>query len=187
IRLAKLKRQSAFDIEGLADSLSKIFVSDKNFNVLLQKGTETAKVDEERRYANFNKQFEWDISEFTKDTEYSDVSGMLYTAETPIRPNSGLRGISIFSRGKLVNSPEFYSSSTSSHFYQYLTGWIKADFIDELEEDVISTNRQSINWDNVEMAEFRVFLSEVISKVNASWREKRKQKKDDDIKTETGI
>lgn len=187
IRLAKLKRQSAFDIEGLADSLSKIFVSDKNFNVLLQKGTETAKVDEERRYANFNKQFEWDISEFTKDTEYSDVSGMLYTAETPIRPNSGLRGISIFSRGKLVNAPEFYSSSTSSHFYQYLTGWIKADFIDELEEDVISTNRQSINWDNVEMAEFRVFLSEVISKVNASWREKRKQKKDDDIKTETGI
>lgn len=187
IKLSKLKRQSAFDIQGLADSLSKIFVSDDNFNIVIQNGTETALVNEERRYANFNKQFEWDISEYTKDTFYPNVSGMLYTAETPIRPNSGLRGISIFSRGKLVNAPEFYSSSTSSHFYQYLTGWIKADFIDSLEEDVISTNRQSINWDNEEMAEFRNFLSEVISKVNASWREQRKQKKDDDIKIETGI
>lgn len=188
IKLSRLKRQSAFDIEGLADSLSKIFVSDSNFKISIQNGLQKALVNEERRYANFNKEFEWDISEFVGgDSPYQELSGKLYTAETPIRPNSGLRGISIFSRGKLVNAPEFFSSSTSSHFYQYLTGWIKADFIDELEEDVISTNRQSINWDNEEMAEFREYLSSVISKVNASWREKRKKKKDDDVKVETGI
>lgn len=112
---------------------------------------------------------------------------MLYTAETPIKPNSGLRGVSIFSRGKLVNGPEFFSSSTSSHFFQYLTGWISADFIDLLPEDVISTNRQSINWDNEEMQRFRAFLSDVISRVSSSWRAKRKEKKEDDLKTKTGI
>lgn len=188
IKLSKLKRQTGFDIEGLADNLSKIFVSDKNFKISIQNGLQKALVNEERRYANFNKEFEWDVSDFKEEESlYSKISGVLYTAETPIRPNSGLRGISIFSRGKLVNAPEFFSSSTSSHFYQYLTGWIKADFIDELEEDVISTNRQSIDWDNEDMAGFREYLSGVISKVNSSWRDKRKQKKDDDVKTETGI
>ena len=83
--------------------------------------------------------------------------------------------------------PEFFSNSTSSHFFQYLTGWIQADFIDLLPEDVISTNRQSINWDNDEMRKFRFFLSEMISKVNASWREQRKKKKDKDFEEATGI
>lgn len=188
IKLSKLKRQSSFDIEALADSLSKIFIADSTFSIFLNKGHERAIVNEQRRYKNFNKEFEWDVAEYTEGhSKYKDVAGNLFTAETPIRPNSGLRGISIFSRGKLVNAPEFFSSSTSSHFYQYLTGWIRADFIDELEEDVISTNRQSINWDNEEMSKFRDFLSETISKVNASWREKRKEKKGTTIKEATGI
>ncbi|WP_339525617.1 TIGR02391 family protein [Pseudomonas sp. EA_35y_Pfl2_R111] len=188
IKLSKLKRQSAFDIEGLTDSLSKIFIVDETFKISIQNGDQQTVIDKERRYKNFNKEFEWDIRDFIPaDSIYKDIAGNLYTAETPIRPNSGLRGISIFSRGKLVNAPEFFSSSTSSHFYQYLTGWIKADFIDTLEEDVISTNRQSINWDNEEMAEFRNFLSEIISKVNTSWRDKRKEKKGTTLKIETGI
>jgi hypothetical protein len=73
---------------------------------------------------------------------------MLMTAETPITPASGLRGITLFSRQKLVNAPEFFSSSTSSHFYQYLTGWVSVDFIDDLDDDVISTNRQSLDWEH---------------------------------------
>lgn len=188
IRLSMLKRQSAFDIEGLADSLSKIFVPDSTFKIGIQNGQAKADVSEERRYKNFNKEFEWDVSFFVKDhAVYSGVIGKFYTAETPIRPNSGLRGVSIFSRGKLVNAPEFFSSSTSSHFYQYLTGWIQADFIDELDEDVISTNRQSISWDNEEMEKFREFLSDVISKVNSSWRQKRKERKKAAVVKETGI
>ncbi|RMU82988.1 hypothetical protein ALP22_01250 [Pseudomonas coronafaciens pv. porri] len=188
IKLSKLKRQSSFDIEALADSLSKIFIADTTFSIVLNKGHERAIVNEQRRYKHFNKEFEWDLEDYVDDSSlYKNVVGKLFTAETPIRPNSGLRGISIFSRGKLVNAPEFFSSSTSSHFYQYLTGWIRADFIDELDEDVISTNRQSINWDNDEMGEFREFLSETISKVNASWREKRREKKGTTIKEATGI
>lgn len=188
IKLSKLKRQSAFDIEGLADSLSKIFIADSTFKITINKGHERAIVNEERRYKNFNKEFEWSIDDYIDDNSpYKDLGGKLFTAETPIRPNSGLRGISIFSRGKLVNAPEFFASSTSSHFYQYLTGWIEADFIDKLEEDVISTNRQSIDWDNEEMAEFRDSLSNIISKVSTDWREKRKNRKEQDIKIITGI
>lgn len=190
ITLRDLKRKSVFDIASTADSLSKIFIVDQDFRIVLKKTDgETVEVTNERRYEQIKQEFVWDKSslelddfEFIEDVEFN-----LLTTETPIKPNSGLRGITIFSRGKLVNLPEFFSSSTSSHFYQYLTGWVKADFIDLLEEDVISTNRQSINWEHEKMEIFREWLSSLVSKVGISWREKRKKDKDDEFKKRTGI
>lgn len=190
IKLSELKRQTPFDVESLADSLSKIFIVDDSFNISLKKQNgEIIKIDNDRRYSGFNQQFVWDVNEIlSEESEYNGkIYGKLYTSETPIRPNSGLRGISLFSRGKMVNNPEFFSNSTSSHFFQYLTGWFSVDFIDELDDDVISTNRQSVDWDNAEMAKLRDFLSTLISKVNNEWRNKRKEKKDDEVKKITGI
>ena len=71
--------------------------------------------------------------------------------------------------------------------YQYLTGWISVDFIDLLEEDVISTNRQSIDWEHPEMERLRNFLTGIVSQVNVDWRKKRKEKKGKDLKEKTGI
>ncbi|HHB9368881.1 TPA: TIGR02391 family protein [Enterobacter roggenkampii] len=190
IKLSELKRQSSFEVDSLADSLSKIFIVDDNFRIILKKQNgEVINIDNSRRYNGFNQQFSWDVADIlpVESEYYGKVLGKLYTSETPIRPNSGLRGVSLFSRGKLVNNPEFFSNSTSSHFFQYLTGWFSVDFIDELDDDVISTNRQSVDWDNEEMARLRAFLSTLISKVNSEWRTKRKEKKDDEIKKVTGI
>ncbi|MFP3632467.1 TIGR02391 family protein, partial [Burkholderia sp. SIMBA_045] len=64
IKLAKLKRQSSFDVEALADSLSKIFISDTTFSIILKKGEERAIVNEQRRYKNFNKEFEWGLEDY---------------------------------------------------------------------------------------------------------------------------
>lgn len=190
IQLSNLKRKSLFDIEALADSLSRIFIVDAGFQITLKdsKG-KTATVSNDRRYSNVEEQFKWTQGDLIdKGSEYDGkIEFAFITAKTPIPPSSGLRGIAIFSRGKLVNLPEYFSESASSHFYQYLTGWIKADFIDLLDEDVISTNRQSINWDNPEMTVFRKYLSELIGRVGQEWRKKRADKKDKDLKRETGI
>jgi len=192
VKLTGLKRKTKFDIEELADSLSRIFIFDKNFNLDIEtpKGDKVS-VNNERRYAQVNKEFEWDIEStilVPSDSEYQGkMKGLLITTGKPITPSSNLRGITLYSRGKLVNAPEFFSSSTSSHFFQYLTGWICVDFIDRLDDDVISTNRQSIDWEHPEMTNLREFLSSVVSKVNADWRKKRKEKKDQDLKNKTGI
>lgn len=188
ITLRDLKRKSPFNLDSLADNLSKIFIVDKNFKIFLKKTDgQQVEVTNERKYEQIEQEFVWTEGDLELD-EYSDaIEFNLITGKTPIKPSSGLRGITIFSRGKLVNAPEFFSHSTSSHFYQYLTGWIRADFIDLLEEDVISTNRQAINWENEKMAEFREWLSDLISKVGVSWREKRKAKKEDKFKEDTGI
>jgi uncharacterized protein (TIGR02391 family) len=191
IKLSNLKRKTPFDLEAIADSLSKIFIVDSNFTITLKKaGTNTEIViDNSRRYKNLKKEFEWkNIDLISEADEYfKKIKLNLITAETPIPPSSGFRGVTIFSRGKLVNNPEYFSESTSSHFYQYLTGWIEADFIDLVNEDVISTNRQSINWDHDEMKKFRDFLSKIISKVSNSWRIKRQEKKDTTFIAKTGI
>lgn len=190
IKLFSLKRLSPFNTEGLADSLSKLFIGDKSFQITLEspKG-EHFVVDDTRRYSQLNKQFEWDaIALIPAGSDYEGkIVGMIYTAEAPIPPSSGLRGITLFSRGKMVNVPEYFSSSTSSHFFQYLTGWLSVDFVDLIEEDVISTNRQAINWEHEEMSNLRKVLSEMISTVNSEWRAKRKEMKDKELRDKTGI
>lgn len=190
IKLSELKRKTPFDMEGLADSLSKIFIVDNTFSIVL-KSTDGKKstISNERKYKQIESQFEWSEKDLVdKGSKYfSKIELKLITAKTPIPPSSGLRGITLFSRGKLVNAPEYFASSTSSHFFQYLTGWIKADFIDLVDEDVIATNRQSVNWDHPEMEEFKAFLSEMIMDVGRRWREKRSEKKDKDFQKNTGI
>jgi uncharacterized protein (TIGR02391 family) len=190
IQLSDLKRRSPFDLEAIADSLSRIFIVDSTFKIQLKdsKGHEIT-ISDARRYSKIEQQFTWDEDALVSaESEYfGKVKIFLITGKSPIPPSSGLRGIALFSRGKLVNAPEYFSESTSSHFYQYLTGWIKADFIDLLDEDVISTNRQALNWDQLEMAHFRKFLSMIIAEVGQDWRKRRSNKKDKDVEKVTGI
>ncbi len=192
ITMTGLKRKTPFDFNGLADSLSRIFIFAKNFNLVLESPSgDIISIDNKRKYGLLNKEFEWNLEStflVPSESEYHEkINGHLITSEKPITPYSGLRGITLFSRGKLVNAPEFFSSSTSSHFFQYLTGWINVDFIDLLDDDVISTNRQSIDWEHPDMAKLRKFLSGIVSQVNADWRERRKEKKAADLKEKTGI
>lgn len=192
ITLTTLKRESRFDFSGLADSLSRIFIFDENFHLLLESPSgDKIAIGNKRKYETLDGEFEWSLLSTTlvpTTSEYfGEMAGQLITSVKPIAPSSGLRGIALFSRGKLVNAPEFFSNSASSHFYQYLTGWISVDFIDLLSEDVISTNRQSIDWEHPEMMKLRNFLSGIVSQVNADWRVKRKEKKDQDLKEKTGI
>ncbi|BAO91361.1 TIGR02391 family protein [Caballeronia cordobensis] len=190
IQLSNLKRKSPFDIKAISDSLSRIFIVDKNFQIVLKDSRgNIIEISNDSRYDSVVEQFRWETRDIVKPSdEYAGKLEVTFiTAKTPIPPSSGLRGIAIFSRGKLVNLPEYFSDSTSSHFYQYLTGWIKADFIDILEENVISTNRQSINWDNPEMEAFRNYLSQLIARVNQDWRKKRAERKDRELKNKTGI
>lgn len=190
IQLSDLKRKSGFDLEAIADSLSKIFVVDSQFKITLKNSNgKEVTISNERRYSGIEKQFVWTEKDLIKDDSpyYGKLELSLITSATPIPPSSGLRGIALFSRGKLVNAPEYFSDSTSSHFYQYLTGSIKADFIDLLDEDVISTNRQSLNWDHPETTKLREYLSKIISEVGQDWRKQRAAKKEIDVEQATGI
>jgi uncharacterized protein (TIGR02391 family) len=190
IQLASLKRQSAFDLESLANSLSKIFIVDDLFKVSLSDGRGTdVKITNDRRYGAVPVQFSWNEQDLIdrNEKEFGNLSISLLTTEKPIPPGSGLRGVTIFSRGKLVNAPEYFSTSSSSQFYQYLSGSVQADFIDLIPEDVISTNRQSLNWDHPRLVQFRDYLDSIIGNVAQDWRRKRAAAKESAVEHATGV
>lgn len=192
ITLKNLKRQSDFDKEELAISLSKLFnLFDNTFNVYISlNDDEFLKIDDKLKYQNLNEQFTWHFPAFIKivSSEYSEkkkIKGKILSTEKPLKP--GIRGITLFANGRLVNAPEFFGVSESSHGFSYFTGWLDVDFVDDLEKDVISTDRQSLNWDLPETEILRDFLKKVMAEVERDWRKKRSEKKKNEVKNKTEI
>ncbi len=192
ITLRNLKRKSEFDKEGLAVSLSKLFnLFDKNFNVFLYLNNDKPiKIDNKLKYNNLDVQFRWDFPTFTAQItsiypEGNHIFGNIFATEKPLKP--GLRGVTLFANGRLVNAPEFFGVSESSHGFSYFTGWLNVDFVDDWEKDVISTDRQSLNWDLSETTLLREFLKRMISELERDWRKKRSEKKNEEVKAKTRV
>ena len=191
--ILEIDRKSDFDPHKIAKSLSKIFIFDKDFKVSIKHNDSApAVIENNLKYEDIDKQFEWnfpikdDLVE-KKFKNSKNIKGVIVTTKKPIIPNTNLRGVTLFSRNKLVNLPEYFSSSASSHFFSYLTGWLEVDFIDDLEEDVISTNRQSLNWNHPVTQELRGYLEEAIKYIQKDWRDKRSDEAQKDIEEKTGI
>lgn len=180
IALKKLRRESAFEKENLAASLSKLFnFFSSEFRCFISlNNDEPIEINNQLRFKNIDAQFKWGFPNFsdTVDPKYgykTEIVGEIISTEKPLRP--GLRGITLFANGRLVNAAEFFGIPESSHVFSYLTGWLNIDFIDNLDEDAISTNRQSLNWDLSVASKLHEFLATAIRKVIAEWRIKRNE------------
>lgn len=191
IILKELKRQTEIDKVSLAISLSKLFnLFDDTFKVFISlNGDSGIRVDDKLKYDNLNSQIEWIIpNNETVSNEYMKshkINGRILSTEKPLKPD--LRGITLFAHGRLINAPEFFGVGESSHGYSYFTGWLNVDFVDEWDEDVISTDRQSLNWDLPLTEELRQKLQELMHLIERDWREKRKLERTKKISTQTGI
>lgn len=185
ITLTGIYRKTDFDRDGLAKSLSNYFIFDDTFRVFIKKnGDSFEQIDNELRYSQEKgtARYVWDFPETSlrddiKQFSFSgDIKGKIMLFDKPVR--SGMRGVTLFSRKKLVNLPELFPIQGSSWFYQYLTGWLEVDFIDDFVPDVISTNRTSLAWNDKNLAELKEFLEAVIALVSSEWR---KRKADDAV------
>ena len=192
ISLHELDRETDFDEEAIAISLSKIFIVDERFRILISRnGKEFFEVSNEMRLSGLEIQFEWQIpDDIEKPAEFfreKGIKGRVVSTLTPISSKKEMRGIMLFSRGKLVNLPEFFSDSTSSHFYSYATGWLSVDFIDDIKPDVIGTNRQSLDWRHPETQELRSNLQDFVGWLYLDWRKKRAEATNKKIREITKI
>jgi len=192
IMLEKLRRKSPYSLEALVLSLAMLFnFWDDNFKVWVSLNDKTPiLVDNKVKYQNIEPEFKWEYKDFikgmTSDFKYKDnIDGLIMTTEKPLKP--GLRGITLFANGRMVNSPEFFGQSESSHFFSYTVGWFNIDFVDDWEEDVISTNRQSIDWDNDHTIELREFLKACLNFIEPKWRKERKEKRVKNIEEKTKV
>lgn len=195
ITLKELKHQSDFSASEYSISLARLFNfkdgGDPPFNLFISLNDETPiKIDNKLKYDNIKIEFEWNEADILKIassnyTEKNEIKGKVITTEKPLKP--GLRGLTLFANGRMVNHPEFFGQSESSHFFSYVTGWLNVDFIDNWVEDVISTNRQSIDWENPRTQELKTFLTTILSAIERDWRTKRKDKRTAEIQATTSI
>lgn len=99
--------------------------------------------------------------------------------EDPITSDE-LRGISIFARGKLAQVPFFFQLSgglSGQHAQQYLCGQIEADFIDLFDHDLISPERQRINWERIECKDLLTWGQNRTKNLLSLWKSRRSSEK----------
>ena len=183
ITLYNLSRITDFDLESTAISLSKLFnCFDADFEIELSRNDrDSIKLTRELRYEGIDKEFEWDVEELSRTTDSGYVyknalKGRIISSKKPMKQD--LRGITLYVNGRLANIPGFFGVSEAGHTFSYLSGWIDADFLDEFDKDLISTDRQSLSWDLPEAAELNTFLQKIIRFLVRDWSSKRKKAKE---------
>lgn len=107
-----------------------------------------------------------------------EIRWKIYFFKAPIH-EEGLQGITVFANGKLAQQPFFFKdSSTSAQAGQaYMSGLVKADYIDELEEDLMSAERLRINWEHAETAPLLEWGQRKVNELRKLWAYKRGEQK----------
>jgi uncharacterized protein (TIGR02391 family) len=179
VSLRDLKRSTLVDAKELATSLSRLFNNmDTSFGVtVVGKGGSQHPVTSSLRLAAVDVEFEWVFPDAWADADeigrkYA-ISGRIVSARSPLR--HGMRGITLYVKGRLANEPEYFGVSESSFAFSYLTGYLNVDYIDDLNLDVIATDRRALDWDTDETAELRDQLAKLMVRVGQEWRARRRE------------
>jgi len=190
IKLKKVRRKSAFDLERIAINLSKKFlIFDQMKVTLMSNSSNRSSITNELKYADLKQQFKWNFPNKDYDTGYEyweSVNGRIITLETPVK-DTDMRGIYLTSRGKIVNTASFYGARDNDQFHNYVTGYLEVDFIDDFDQDVISTDRHSLNWEHDKTKELQEYLQKIIRKIGGEWKKKRNYLSKSSIKTDKGL
>lgn len=182
ITLTNLSRVTDFDAKSSAVSLSKLFnCYGEDFKIKIARNDEEPiELTRELKYDGINSEFNWDVQTIAANIEddypfKNELKGKIISSKTPMKQD--LRGITLFVNGRLANVPGFFGVSEAGHTFSYISGWIDADFLDEFDKDLISTDRQSLSWDLPEAESLQIFLQKIIRFLVRDWSKKRKEAK----------
>jgi hypothetical protein len=87
-----------------------------------------------------------------------------------------LRGVAVFAKGKIVQAPFLFrlAGGLSGQWApEYLTGQVRADFLDADQRDRVAPERQRVNWDDPKAAELLAWGQRRVKKLMALWRDRR--------------
>lgn len=105
-----------------------------------------------------------------------------YAYSKGVLRSTGLRGFTIYVRGKTAQAPPFFfnveGTASGQHGTRYVTGAIEADFLDEGtddETDIISTDRQEIDWEAEGVGSFREWGEALCRRALREWADRKGQ------------
>lgn len=191
ISVNELKRTSLFNMDEIIISLSKLFNFDDSFKVYVSKNNGKPKlISRDDRINGLVKQYQWDIKEIITKIDpkfpYIDsIKGVVLSSVKPLKQE--LRGITLYARGRQANEAGFFGLNEAGHTFSYITGWIDVDYIDDCDDDLISTNRQMINWETELTRELQSILQKLLHFIIRDWSKKRSDDKIRKINDRTDI
>ncbi|PMN72308.1 hypothetical protein BCT26_22085 [Vibrio lentus] len=178
IRLKQIRRKSGFNLDDIALSLSKKFIIFTEMDTRITKNGKSdseVHITNELKFQTLNTEFSWSFPNEKYDDNYAhwkQMKGSVITLKTPVK-DTEMRGIYLTSRGKIVNVASFYGARDNDQFHNYVTGYLEVDFIDDFDDDVISTDRHSLNWEHEETRDLQAYLQEIVRVIGSEWRKKR--------------
>ena len=180
ITLTEIKRKTPIDIQDLAIRLSQRFNFEDDFSVKVidSNKNKEIQVTNDLKTSNLNVEWEFPIGDKQIPKGFEQYKGKIHgcirTTKTPL-PNKEMEGVTLLARNKLVNEPTSLGS-VSSNFFRHISGEIHIDFIEDDEEDLIATNRRTLNWDNEKLIPLEECLRKIINNTEREWHEKRGKK-----------
>ena len=107
------------------------------------------------------------------------ISWRVRFTEDPIDTEE-LRGVSVFCGIKLAQTPFFFNLSgglSGQHGQQYVSGQVQANYLDRLVADVITTERQRINWELEACKPLENWGKERVKSLLRIWKARRAEEK----------
>ncbi len=93
----------------------------------------------------------------------------------------GVQGIAVYAHKKLAQSPFMFNLTgglPSQTGPEYMSGIVIANFVDELPEDVISPERQRLNWSHRDLKLLEQWGQEKIKELLKLWKKRRQEERE---------
>lgn len=192
LELRTLKHLTPLDIDGLREALARRFSR-------TARGEMTILVNEVRiqepalemtdRFPEAADSYLEDEIELV-DGRSGQVRYYYGFAKKPIRSRE-LRGFTIYVHEKTAQAPPFFfdveATATGQHGTKYVTGAIEVDFLDDGPADLISTDRQEIDWEADEVQPLKKWGDDLSRRVLRQWRDRKEERAEAWILEETDI
>ena len=185
--LSCLKRKSRLEPAPIKKGIAKHFrIIGKEFEVAVNGVAVSPKdrlnvhdLDERRKYKEKDL---YEGSDSGKDTPKWPISGTISTSKTPLDVED--RGLTIMARGKLIQRPTLFDNKEGNKFaYSYITGEINAEFFDK-DHDLISTNRQSLIWEDPRGEALKKWGTKVLREVAEEFTKERRDNREKSIRND---
>lgn len=193
ILVRQMSRKTPVVGSALASSLARLFnyVGD-DFAVEVSqpdKSDQPFAVTRDLRYAAIEVETMWavplDVLGAGEQPPDTSIGGVIYASVRPLPPE--MRGVTLYVRGRLANEPEYYGVPESSYAYSYITGFVDADYLDDLPVDVISTDRRSVSWEHDAAQALRGYLAAILRHVALLRRDTRRAANKKRLREDLGV
>ncbi|HEV2196755.1 MAG TPA: ATP-binding protein [Candidatus Acidoferrum sp.] len=175
ITLAQLKITRAIDEEQFKRGLARrLLILDKDFTVHIN-GQAISRMEIPFQFRFPEKAGTWETADLGNGQQIQWWAG--FCKDTI--PDEEQRGFVVYVRGKLAQTPWFFDLSGGvwgQHGMQYLTGEVKADFLDD-SVDLIATDRGTIRWEDPIAVPFKDWGRKKIRDLLENWTDKRREAK----------